>query len=147
MVKKKTSKNTPLTLHGLLVALSYWGTSVRISLAAFVAVAVFAIALSETNGSTGAVSVEIITLIYALGSILLLDFGYVIIARALPLRRVLDVMSLLVADLCLLGIYAGPKLVVTTATTLVNPVGVALLIAILVLALRLLMGFLFSAKR
>lgn len=143
MAKKKA----PLTLHSLLVALSYWGTSVRLFLVAFVSLAVFAIALSETDGSTGAVTGEIITLIYVLGSILLLDLGYVIIARGLPLQRVLDVMSLVVVDLGLLAIYAGPKLVVTTAVTLVNPVGIVMLIAILVLALRLLMGFLFSTKR
>lgn len=143
MAKKKA----PLTLHSLLVALSYWGTSVRLFLVAFVSLAVFVIALSETDGSTGAVTGEIITLIYVLGSILLLDLGYVIIARGLPLQRVLDVMSLVVVDLGLLAIYAGPKLVVTTAVTLVNPVGIVMLIAILVLALRLLMGFLFSTKR
>lgn len=143
MAKKKA----PLTLHSLLVALSYWGTSVRLFLVAFVSIAVFAIALSETNGSTGAVTGEIITLIYVLGSILLLDFGYVMIARTFPLRRVLDIMSLLVVDLSLLGIYAGPKLVVTTTQVPINPVGVVILIAILVLALRLLSGVLFSTKR
>ena len=143
MAKKKA----PLTLHSLLVALSYWGTSVRLFLVAFVSLAVFVIELSETDGSTGAVTGEIITLIYVLGSILLLDLGYVIIARGLPLQRVLDVMSLVVVDLGLLAISAGPKRVVTTAVTLVNPVGIVMLIAILVLALRLLMGFLFSTKR
>lgn len=146
MAKKKTKK-LPLTLHGLLVALSYWGTATRLFLAMFVSVVVFAIALSETNGSVSAVSAEAITLIYALGSMLLLDAGYVIAARALPLRRTLDIMSLLVADLALLCFYVIPKVIVTASVPVVNPIGIVLLFAVLVLALRLLSGFLFSTKR
>lgn len=146
MAQKKTKKQ-PLTLHGLLVAMSYWGSSVRLFLAAFVSLAIFAIALSETGGKVSAVSGEVITLIYVLGSMLLLDAGYVIIARALPLRRRLDIMSLLVADLGILGLYAMPKLAVSTVATPINPVGIALLIASFVLSLRLLTGFLFSTKR
>lgn len=146
MAKKKTKKS-PLTLHGLLAAISYWGTASRLFLAAFVAVAVFAIALTETNGSASAISAEVIILIYALASILLLDSGYVVIARAMPLRRVLDVASLLVADLVLLGLYVAPKVTVMETTSPVNPVGIVLLLAILALALRLLLGFLFGTKR
>lgn len=142
MAQKKSS----LTLHSLLVALSYWGTSVRVFLAAFVSLAVFAIALSETTGSVSAVSSEAIILIYVLASILVLDFGYVMIARALPMQRVLDVMSLIFADLALLGLYAVPKIAVVAASTLVNPVGIVMLIAVLILALRLLIGYLFSPK-
>lgn len=143
MAKKKTS----LTLHGLLVALSYWGTATRLFLAAFVSVVVFMIALSETNGSASAVSAEAIILIYVLGSILVLDAGYVIAARALPLKRFLDITSLAVADLAILCFYVIPKVTVTTTAPLVNPVGIVLLFAVLVLALRLLTGFLFSTKR
>lgn len=142
MAQKKSS----LTLHGLLVALSYWGTSVRVFLAAFVSLAVFAIALSETTGSVSAVSGEAIILIYVLASILVLDFGYVMIARALPTRRALDVMSLILADLALLGLYAVPKIAVVSTAAPQNPVGVVMLIAVLILALRLLIGFLFSPK-
>lgn len=146
MVKKKTKKSQ-LTLHGLLTALSYWGTSVRLFLAVFVSIVVFAIALSETTGSLTAVSGEVIILLYVLGCVLLLDLGYVIIARALALRPRLDAASLILADIGLLGLYALPKVTVTTVTALVNPIGVALLIVILILALRLLAGILFSPKR
>lgn len=146
MAKKKTKKS-PLTLHGLLVALSYWGTATRLFLAAFVSLAVFAIALSETGGAVSAVSGEVITLIYVLGSILLLDFGYVMIARVLPLRRALDVLSLIVADFALLMLYAVPKVAVVPGVAPVNPLGVAILLVLLALALRLLAGFLFSTKR
>ncbi len=142
MAKKKS----PLTLHGLLVALSYWGTSVRLFIVTFVTCAVFAIALSETSGRPSAVSGEVITLIYLLASVFVLDFGYVMAARALPMQRALDVMSLVAADLILLGLYVVPKVTVTTTVNLVNPVGIVILIAILVLALRLLVGFLFSPK-
>ena len=145
MAKKKTK--TTLTLHSLLVALSYWGTAVRTLLAAFVAVVVFAIALSETNGSASAVSAEAIVLIYALGSMFLLDAGYVIASRALPLRRALDATSLVIADLTVLCFYAVPKITVSSTLPLTNPVGIVLLFAVLVLALRLLLGFLFSTKR
>jgi len=146
MAKKKIKKSS-LTLHGLLGALSYWGTATRLFLATFVATVVFAIALSETNGTATAVSAEAIILIYALGSMLLLDLGYVIAARALPLRRALDVTSLVVADLTVLFFYAVPKVTVAAAAPLVNPVSIVLLFAVLVLALRLLTGFLFSTKR
>lgn len=146
MAKKKT-KNSPLTLHGLLGALSYWGTATRFFLATFVSLVVFWIALSETNGTPAAFSVEAIVLIYALGSLFLLDVGYVIAARALPLRRTLDVMSLVVADLTILCFYAMPKVTVAATTPLANPVSVVLIFAVLVLALRLLSGFLFSTKR
>lgn len=144
MAKKKTK--TPLTLHGLLVALSYWGTATRLLLAAFVSAVVFLVALSETSGTAYAVSAEVIVLIYALGSMLLLDAGYVISARALPLRRTLDVMSLIGADLVILCFYTVPKVTVSTAVTLTNPVSVVLLFAVLVLAVRLLLGFLFSKR-
>jgi hypothetical protein len=144
MAKKKS---TPLTLHGLLVALSYWGTATRLLLATFVSVFGFLLGLSETNGTASALGGETIVLIYALGSLLLLDAGYVIAARALPVRRALDVMSLLVADLAILCFYIVPKITVTTVAAPVNPVGVVLLFAVLVLALRLLVGFLFSTKR
>lgn len=145
MVKKKMKKSQ-LTLHGLLTALSYWGTSVRLFLATFVSLFVFAIALSET-GSLAAVTGEVIVLLYLLGCVTLLDLGYVISARALPLRPRLDTACLIVADMALVGLYALPKVTVTTVTALVNPIGVALLIVILILALRLLAGILFSAKR
>lgn len=146
MAKKKT-KNSSLTLHGLLGALSYWGTATRLFLAAFVSLVVFAIALSETNGSPSAFTAEAIIMIYAVGSLFLLDMGYVMAARALPLRRTLDVMSLVVADLTILFFYAVPKVTVGAAGPLVNPVSIVLLFAVLVLALRLLSGFLFSTKR
>jgi len=145
---KKNTKKSSLTLHSLLVALSYWGTATRLFLATFVSLVVFLIALSETDGSASSVSAEIMILIYALGSVFLLDAGYVMVAKALPLRRVLDVMGLVAAVLTILSFYAIPKVTVTTsAVALVNPVGIVLLFAILVLALRLLTGFLFSTKR
>lgn len=146
MVKKKT-KTSSLTLHALLGALSYWGTATRFLLIAFVSVVVFLIALSETNGTASAVSGEAIVLIYALSSMLLLDTGYVMAARVLPLRRVLDTLSLVVADLTILLFYTIPKVTVATSSSLVNPVSIVLLFAVLVLALRLLSGFLFSTKR
>ena len=145
MAKKKTK--TTLTLHSLLVALAYWGTAVRTFLALFVSMVVFAIALSETNGSAAAVSAEAIILIYAVGSMFLLDAGYVIAARALPLRRALDATSLVLADLTILCFYAVPKITVSSSLPLTNPIGIVLLFAVLVLALRLLIGFLFSTKR
>lgn len=146
MAKKKT-KTPTLTLHGLLGALSYWGTAARLLLIAFISLVVFLIALSEARGSVAAFSGEVIVLIYVLSSALLLDFGYVMVARVLPLRRMLDVASLMIADLTVLSFYAVPKVAVTTALSPVNPVGVVLLFALLVLSLRLLSGFLFSTKR
>ena len=144
---KKSSKNTQnLTLHSLIGALSFWGTAVRAMLFAFLAAAVFIVALSEAKTDT-AVDGEVLVLIYVLGSFLLLDFGYVLIARAYTLQRGLDLLVLFAADVLLALLYIAPKLVVTSDITVrTHPLLFVVFIPIIVLGVRMLTGMLFGRR-
>jgi hypothetical protein len=140
-------KQTPaLTLHSLIVALSFWGTAVRTMLFAFLAVAVFVVALSEAR-TDAAVDSEILVLIYVLGSFLLLDFGYVLVARAYTLSRAVDLLALFAADILLGLLYIAPKMVVTADISVrTNPLIFVVFIPLIVLSVRMLVGMLFGRR-
>lgn len=145
-MKKKTPAKKPLYLHNLIVALSFWGTAVRTLLFSFLAVAVFAISLTEV-GIAG-FDQEVMVLIYVLGSFLLLDFGYVMIARSYPLKPALDVVSLLLADIFLALLYIAPSVVVNSHVNLtVNPLAYVIFIPLVVLSLRMLTAFLYGGRQ
>ena len=147
MTKKTTKQNQTLTLHSLIGALSFWGTAVRTLLFGFLALAVFIVALSEATTETG-VDGEVVVLIYVLGSFLLLDFGYVLIARSYLLQRGLDLLALFVADIILALLYIAPKLVVNSDITVrTNPLLFVIFIPIVVLSLRMLVGMLFGRRQ
>lgn len=95
-----------LTLHGLLGAISFWGTSVRLLLMTFLAGAVLAAHVIEMPGSY---ETEIQAFIYIVGSFFLLDAGYVMIARALPLKKSFDMAVLLIVDLIIGLGYITPN--------------------------------------
>lgn len=147
MAKKITRKTKPtLTLHGLLGALSFWGTATRAFLFAFLAVAVYLVALTEADTVAGA-DTETMKFIYVMASFVLLDFGYVLISRAYTLPRVLDVLALYVADVLLGLIYIVPKVVVDSGVTLkTDPLLYVIFIPIVVLSLRMLLGILFGRR-
>lgn len=146
MTKKPSKKTPPLTLHALIGALSFWGTAVRAMLFAFLAAAIFIVALSEAT-TDAAVDGEILVLIYVLASFLLLDFGYVMIARAYALQRALDLLVLFVADVVLALLYIAPKLVVSSDITVrTNPLLFVVFIPIIVLSVRMLVGMLFGRR-
>ena len=147
MTKKTTKQKQTLTLHSLIGALSFWGTAVRTLLFGFLALAVFIVALSEATTETG-VDGEVVVLIYVLGSFLLLDFGYVLIARSYLLQRGLDLLALFVADIILALLYIAPKLVVNSDITVrTNPLLFVIFIPIVVLSLRMLVGMLFGRRQ
>lgn len=144
---KKISPKQPLTLHSLLVALSFWGTAVRTLLFCFLAAAVFVVALTEAT-SSNAVDNEVLTLIYVLSSFLLLDFGYVMVARAYVLQRGLDALALIFADLLLALLYIAPKVVVNPDITLkTNPLLYVIFIPIVAIGMRMLLGMLFGKRQ
>lgn len=145
MVKNKVSpKKNPLTLHGLLVSLSFWGTATRFLLFAFIATAVFVVALSEAFSSS-AVDYQIMVFIYVLASFLLLDAGYVLVARRYALRRIIDIPALYLAELVIALLYVAPKMVVSRSIVLTyDPLVYALFVPIVVLGIRMLLGILFS---
>lgn len=145
MAQKNVTKH-PLTLHELLGALSYWGTAVRLMIVAILMVAVYL--MNITFDTTAAyVDGETIALIYALGTFFLFDFCYVLIARAQPIHhKTADRSSILLLDFMLMLFYLVPSLVVTSVSFEVFRYGV-LVVALLALAIRILLGFLYSTKK
>lgn len=146
--KKTTGKKRTLTFHELAGALSFWGTAVRTFLFGFLALAVFFAALSEAS-TAAAIDNEILNLIYVLGSYLLLDFGYVMVAKVYRLQgQALDMLALAAADLFIALLYIVPKLVVDSRISLpVDPLVYVAFIPIVVIALRALVGMLFGKHR
>lgn len=141
---KQTPLRRTLTLHSLLGALSFWGTAVRALLFTFIASAIFLVALTETQ-SPSKVDAEIMVLIYVLGSFLLLDFGYVTIARAYKLMHGLDLLVLAAAELLLALLYIAPRLVVNPNVTLkADPLMFVLFVPLVALSMRALVGMLFG---
>jgi hypothetical protein len=146
---KQTAKKQkrPLTLHELVVALSFWGTAVRTLIFGFIAAAVFVAALSEITTSA-AIDNEVQVLIYVLGSYLLLDFGYVTVARTYRLQSTLDIVALIAADIFLALLYIAPKIVVDSNIRLTaDPLVYVIFVPLVVLGLRMLLGLLFGKRR
>lgn len=139
---KTTTKQPRLTLHQLLVAISFWGTSARLLLIAFVVAVIFALKLYYLNTTP---EWEIKVVIYILGSFALLDAGYVIVARTLPLRRRMDQLSLLGTEGILGLAYVIPNLIY--APSLSKLASWSILVVLLVLGVRVLLGLLFTSKK
>lgn len=134
-----------LTAHGLLGALSYWGTTARMLLAAVIVGFAFAVNLTGGSGSLY-IDTEIMFLIYGLATILILDMGYVVAARALPLNKMVDRWIVMLGDLLLAGFFVVPSIVIMSADG--NKVRIiSLIVALLVVSLRALIGLLFSKRK
>ena len=147
MAKRGSNNKQPLTLHNLLGAISFWGTATRALLFGFIAFVVFGIALSESTTAATA-DTEVMVLIYVLMSFVLLDFGYVMVARSYPIQKALDVLALVTADIFLALLYVIPKIVVNPSSRLtVDPLTYIVFVPIVVLSLRMLLGFLIGGKR
>lgn len=147
MAKRGSNNKQPLTLHHLLGAISFWGTATRALLFGFIAFVVFGIALSEST-TAATVDTEVMVLIYVLMSFVLLDFGYVMVARSYPIQKALDVLALVTADIFLALLYVIPKIVVNPSSRLtVDPLTYIVFVPIVVLSLRMLLGFLIGGKR
>lgn len=128
-----------LTLHELLSALSFWGTTVRFLLFLFLAGVTFLVALAQTV----APQEEVGLFIYALATFLVFDAGYVMLSRGLPLTRIIDQLVVVVFELVFTVAHVVPyfALVPTAITAVViwAPLGVVGL-----LSLRALLGLLYS---
>ena len=145
---KKQNKKSSLTLHGLLGALSFWGTATRLFLFAILAVVVTIVALSETV-TPSQFDNEIMITVYVLAIFAVLDVGYVMIARIYPLQKqFLDIASLVVGDVLLAALYIVPKVIVSQSVILRNdPLILAIFVPIIILSLRMLVGMLTSQRR
>lgn len=147
MAKKSQKKySTPLTLHGLLGALSFWGTATRTFLFSFLGLVIMLVALSEAQNTTQA-DTEFMLFIYAIGSFLVLDFGYVLVARTYQLNKALDVLVVWVSDILLSLIYIVPNIVVEKRINSdLEPLTFLIFVPIVVLSGRMLMGLLFGRR-
>jgi hypothetical protein len=146
MTDKKPKKDTQkLTAHGLLGAVSYWGTAARFLLVGTLIVFAFILNLSGDSTATY-IDTEILFLIYGLATLVMLDLGYVTAARALPLSKVFDRWVVMMSDVVLAAFFLVPSIIQTTADG--NKVRVVSLIAaLLVVAVRILIGLLFSKRK
>lgn len=148
MVKQstKTTARTkqPLTVHGLLGSLSYWGTAARMVLIAVLLACAYGLNISvETEWQ--AIDFETILLIYGLGTIIVLDTGYVMTARALKLHPVIDRWVVMMADLLIAAFFVVPSFLYVAASSKLRIL--SLLIALLVVSIRILVGLLFAKRK
>lgn len=138
MATSKT-KQPRLTLHNLLGAVSFWGTSVRLLLIAFLAIAVLAAHVIDASGNYEA---ELRAFIYIIGSFALLDAGYVMIARSMPLKKGADMTVLLLVEAAIGLSYVVPNFAFVPGLSWVARW--AILIALFILSVRALLGLLFA---
>lgn len=144
---KKTivSKKQKLTAHGLLGSLSYWGSAARFLLVGILIVFAFLINLSG-DSSAQYVDTEIMFLIFGLGTLLLLDLGYVTAARALPLNRQGDRWMVMLSDLGIGAFFILPSLIQLNVDG--NKLrAISLLAVLFLLTLRSLVGLLFAKRK
>ena len=134
-----------LTVHGLLGSISYWGTTARFILVSILIVFAFVVNLAR-DSSASFIDSEIMFLIFGLGTLLLLDLGYVVAARNLPLSKVLDRWVVMMSDLALAAFFVVPSLVQISADG--NKVRVvSLIVALLIISVRVLVGLLFAKRK
>lgn len=139
---KKTTKQPRLTLHQLLAALSFWGSATRLLLITFFVMVIFALRITNLDTT---ITWESQVVIYVLGSFALLDIGYVMLARAFPLKKRLDVFCLLSLEVLLAATYILPHLISVGALSWFS--NWLVFIAVLALAVRGLLGILFTTKK
>lgn len=139
----KTYHPPHLLLHSLLVALSYWGTAVRMLLVGFVLV--IAHILTALNTDTTLLS-QASHFIYTTGSLLLLDAGYVTIARVLPISTELVDKIIFLLLLTALSVLVILPFFATLPVGLTVSVRWIFLVSLFVLALRLVLGLIFGHR-
>lgn len=139
-----TNQSPRLSLHHLLVALSFWGSATRLFLIAFI---VFALSLVNILGAqtgegfsiSALITDEIQNFVYVVGSFFILDVGYVLIARRYPLRVIYDKLILLGAEVVVGLAYVLPH--VAFVPTYISALTQWILLgALMVIALRLTLG-------
>ncbi len=145
--KKSTNAEAPikLTAHGLLGSISYWGTAARLLLVNILVVTAFVINISAYS-TWEFMTTETFFLIYGLATLLLLDLGYVIVARSLKLGHVFDRWVVMMSDLVIAGFFVAPSFLSSSADG--NKLRVmSLIVVLLVLAVRILLGLLFAKRK
>ena len=140
-----SSKPPHLLLHTLLGELSYWGTSVRILLIGFVLFVANLVTVLNTVDTVSITSYGA-QFIYVMGSLLLLDAGYVTIARALPISTETVDKVLFLGFMAALGfVVVLPHFAVVPQSIMVS-VKWVFIVTLFVLALRLVLGLFFGGR-
>ncbi len=145
MVQKTSQKKKALTAHGLLGALSYWGTAARLVLVSTLVIFAYALNISY-DSSWQFVDSETLFLIYGLATILVLDAGYVMAARMEPVNEVLDRWVVMLSDLVVASFFVIPSLFYVSSNSNILRV-MSLFVALLILAVRILVGLLFAKRK
>ena len=145
MVKKSKKQAEKLTAFGLLGSISYWGTAARLM---FVGVFIaFAFLLNLTGDSSAQyIDSEIMFLIFGLTTLMVFDLGYVVAARNLPLNDMADRWMLMMGDLFISAFFVVPSLFQLSSDANMLRV-VSLLVALFLVSVRILVGFLFSKRK
>lgn len=148
MVKVKSATKTKLpsklTVHGLLGALSYWGTMARLVLLTILLGSAYFLNVA-VQSDWRVVDVETMVLIYAMGTLLVLDAGYVMTARALDLNQRIDRWVVMMSDLLLASFFVIPSFFIVGAPSDKLKL-LSLFIALLIVSIRLLIGLLFAKR-
>lgn len=142
---KSSTKKPHLTVHGLLGAISYWGSTARLII--LTVLVLFAFFLNVSIATTAAhFDSEIIYLIYALATVFILDVGYVMAARALPLSPVFDRWVVSISGLIVAGFFVIPSLI-TVSTYSLRMKALCILVVLLIISVRILLGLVLSTKK
>ena len=134
-----------LLLHNLIISLSYWGTAVRVMLIGFVLLLANLLTALDAE-STVTLQAQSAQFIYLLGSILLLDAGYVTIARVLPIATETIDRVLFLLFIAALGLVVVLPYFAAVPSTVLVSVKWVFLVTLFVLALRLVLGLIFGHR-
>lgn len=146
MPKSSVKKNSqPLSLHQLITALSFWGTSVRFLVFLVLAVISLVAVLSQSGLTSNYVEQTVNLFTYVLLSFLLFDAGYVMLGRGLPLKPVVDRLVVFVVDLLVACWYVIPRFAMIS-TDLANAIIWLILGVLVLLSLRSVLGLLFTSR-
>lgn len=145
MTKQSLASKPRLTAHGLLGSLSYWGTAARMVLVVVLLGIAYGLNISvQTDWQ--AVDAETVLLIYGLGTIVMLDAGYVMAARSLKLHPVVDRWVVTMSDLLIAAVFVAPSFfyvgIYGTQLRLLS-----FIVALLVVSIRILVGLLFAKRK
>lgn len=136
-----------LLLHNLIGALSYWGTTTRILLIGFV-MGVAVLVHVVDSGTLPTTESYTLTYLYVMACLLLLDAGYVTIARAQPFRTgMLDKLVLWITLIVLSVVAVAPYFVIVTTQLFYSLSAWLLLVVLFILALRLVIGIIISPEK
>lgn len=135
-----------LLLHTLVVSLSYWGTAVRLLLIGFVLFFASLLAVLDVD-TTMSFQSHAAQFIYLLGSLFLLDAGYVTIARSLPFTlEIVDQVFFVTLMFSLSLVIVLPYFAAVPDAVYVSN-GWVFLVALFVLSIRLVLGLFFGHRK